>query len=139
MVTRRWIETETGGGGGTYLVDIEKKQMEKILEKVKNGGRKESGYVVMDVRNSDELATTGTLGENTFHLPLPLIVQKNVFSLDEDEFLEVCGFEKPTLEETLVFSCAAGIRSVYAAQIAGLAGYSQLINYTGGANEWFSR
>jgi rhodanese-related sulfurtransferase len=70
---------------------------------------------------------------------LPLIVQKNVFALDEDEFLEVCGFEKPTLEETLVFSCAAGIRSVYAAQIAGMAGYSELINYTGGANEWFSR
>ena len=93
----------------------------------------------MDVRNEDEVAYTGKLSPNTKTLPLPEIMQYNVFAMDEDEFEETCGFPKPTLEETLVFSCAAGIRSVHAAKFAANSGYSKLINYTGGANEWFTR
>ncbi len=112
--------------------------MEEILEDYEAGGRAESGYIVLDVRELNEVAYSGKLSPNTQTLPLGLISQKNVFSMDEEEFEEVCGFPKPTPDETLVFSCAAGIRSVHAAQFAAMNGYTQLINYKGGANEWFS-
>lgn len=111
--------------------------MEEIIEDYEEGGREESGYLVLDVRETNEVEFTGKLSPNTVTLPLSIIGQQNVFSLDDDEFEEVCGFSKPTPDETLVFSCAAGVRSVHAAQFAAMNGYTQLINYTGGANQWF--
>jgi rhodanese-related sulfurtransferase len=114
-------------------------EMDSILDDYEELGREGSGMLVMDVRNEDEVAYTGQLSPNTKTLPLPLIMQANVFALEEDEFEELCGFPKPSPEETLVFSCAAGIRSVHAAKMAAQAGYTRLINYTGGANEWFTR
>ena len=68
---------------------------------------------------------------------LDRIMEKNVFALDEEDFEDITGFEKPAPDTTLVFTCAAGIRSVYACQFASQAGYSKLVNYMGGANEWF--
>ena len=108
--------------------------MEQILEDYEAGN---SDYVVMDVRTSEEILNTGKLSPNTLTLPVQIIMQRNVFALDEDDFEEITGFAKPSPDATLVFSCAAGIRSVYACQFASQAGYSKLINYTGGANEWF--
>jgi len=111
--------------------------MEEILEDYQEGGRAESGYVVIDVRTDEEVLATGKLGTDVHTLPVQVIMQYQVFQMDPDEFQEVCGFEKPALDETLVFSCAAGVRSVYACQFAAQAGYSKLVNYVGGANEWF--
>ncbi len=113
--------------------------MDSILDEYEELGREESGMIVMDVRNEDEIAHTGQLSPNTKTLPLPAIMQYNLFAMPEDEFEEMCGFPKPTPDETLVFSCAAGIRSVHAAKFAAAAGYSKLVNYAGGANEWFTR
>jgi len=36
-----------------------------------------------------------------------------------------------------VFSCKAGIRSQQAAQFAAMSGYKDMVNYMGGADEWF--
>lgn len=99
----------------------------------------ESQYCIIDVRTEEEVYATGKLGENVYTLPVQAIQAQQLFSLDPDEFQRVCQFEKPTLDETIVFTCAAGMRSVMACQLAAAqGGYSQLINYTGGANEWFS-
>lgn len=124
--------------GAIQLRNIGMAEMEEILEDYEEGGREDSGYIVMDVRELNEIEYTGKLSSNTHSLPLQLLMRENVFALDEDEFEEVCGFQKPQPDETLVFSCAAGIRSVHAAKFAAMNGYSQLINYTGGANQWFS-
>lgn len=102
-----------------------------------HGGREESGYVVLDVRGDDEVVYTGKLSSNVHTLPLPIIVEKNAFEMDEDDFEELFGFKKPGLDETLVLTCAAGIRSQHAARIASMSGYTNLVNYLGGANEWF--
>jgi rhodanese-related sulfurtransferase len=114
-------------------------EMDSILDEYEELGRAESGMLVLDVRNQDEIEYTGKLSPNTITLPLPAIMTYNIFALDEDEFEDLCGFSKPTPDETLVFSCAAGIRSVHAAKIAAQAGYSKLVNYGGGSNEWFTR
>lgn len=117
---------------------VSKPQMEEILEGYHEGGRQDSGYVVMDVRTDAEVLATGKLGPDVYTLPVQLIMQSNVFHLEPDTFEDVCGFAKPEPDETLVFTCAAGVRSVYACQFAAQAGYSKLVNYAGGANEWFA-
>ena len=59
----------------TQITQIGKEQMEEILEDMENAGREETGYVVIDVRNPDEIAITGHLSPNVVNLPLPLIMQ----------------------------------------------------------------
>jgi rhodanese-related sulfurtransferase len=132
--------SSSGGGApkGPTLQNIGKEEMEEIVEDYEQGGREDSGYVVIDVREMHEIEFTGKVSPNTLSLPLQKLMQLNVFELDEDEFEEICGFDKPTPDETLVFSCAAGIRSVHAAQFAAQSGYTKLVNYKGGANQWFS-
>ena len=119
------------------LTNIDKAAMQEIVEDYEEGGREDSGYVIMDVREEHEVAATGKVSPNTITFPLQKLMQYNAFKLEPDEFEEVFGFEKPTPDETLVFSCAAGIRSVHAAQIAAMGGYTKLVNYMGGANDWF--
>ena len=128
----------TGGQQEVFLQNIGKQEMEEILDDYENGGRLESGYVVMDVREENEIAYTGKISPSTITFPLQKLMQYNAFEMEDDEFEEVFGFPKPLPDETLVFSCASGIRSVYAAQFAARSGYTQLINYTGGASEWFN-
>lgn len=97
-------------------------------------------YCVIDVRTRPEVQATGSLGPGVHVIPVQEIIERNVFgAMDAEEFEAEYGFAKPTPEQTIVFSCAAGIRSVYACQAAAMAGYTKLINYTGGANEWFSK
>lgn len=124
------------GDDDVQLRNIGKEEMSEILDDFENGGE-DSGYVILDVREPHELEATGKLSPNTQNLPLQILVGKNVFAMEPEDFEDECGFEKPTPDQTLVFSCAAGIRSVHAAQFAALNGYTQLINYMGGANEWF--
>ena len=80
----------------------------------------------------------GKLSENVNTLPVQIIMQANAFEMDPEDFEVNFGFEKPTPDETFVFTCAAGIRSVYACQFAAKAGYSKLVNHMGGSNEWFA-
>lgn len=111
--------------------------MNEILQDCEAGGREESIYVVIDVRTGGEIANTGKLSPSVFSVPLDVIMENNAFALDDDDFEDICGFAKPTLDETIVFTCAAGVRSVYACQFAGQAGFSNLVNYVGGSNDWF--
>ena len=85
-----------------------------------------------------EVAMSGKVSPNTHTLPLSIVQSQMVFEMDEDEFEIVCGFPKPTPDETLVFSCAAGIRSKTACAYAAQGGYMKLVNYMGGAYEWFA-
>lgn len=114
--------------------------MFQILEETKSDDDSSPShpYVVIDVRTEPEIYSTGKLAESVHTLPLQVIMQANVFAMDPDEFEEMCGFRKPDLDQTLVFSCAAGVRSTYACSYAAQAGYSKLVNYMGGANDWFS-
>jgi rhodanese-related sulfurtransferase len=86
----------------------------------------------------NEVAGTGKVSPNTHTLPLSMIGNQQAFEMDADEFEIVCGFPKPTPDETLVFTCAAGVRSHNACAYAAQAGYMQLVNYKGGAYDWFT-
>ena len=82
------------------LKHIGREEMQQILDHVEQG---DSDYVVIDVRNIEEIAYTGPLSPDVKTLPLPLIMQKNVFQLDDDEFEELCRFPKPEMDATLSF------------------------------------
>ena len=128
----------SGNGKPPDILHINREQMEEIVEDYESGGRDESQYCIIDVRTEEEVRSTGKISENVYTLPVQVIMQSKVFDLDPDEFEEFCKFPKPTLDETIIFTCAAGMRSVSACHFAAQSGYTKLINYTGGANEWFS-
>lgn len=111
--------------------------MAEIIDDVANSSREESGYVIIDVRGHDEVQSTGKLNDVAETLPLPYIAE-GALTMEEDDFEEAFGFSKPGLDETIVFTCKAGIRSQHAGQLAKMAGYSDILDYMGGANEWFS-
>ena len=139
--SQRWM----GGDSGDQMPPpppppinrVQKDVFSQIIDEYESDGREASGYVVIDVRGEEEVAFTGQFSPNTYTLPLPLIAQEGAFNLDEDDFEERYGWAKPGLDETLVFTCKAGVRSNYAAQYAAMAGYGKLFDYIGGANEWF--
>ena len=133
--TARFMSSSAGGPPPFRNIGLA--EMKEIVEDYEEGGREESQYCVIDVRMPDEIAATGPLGKNVYNIPVQTILQTNALAMDEDDFEEAFGFAKPQMDETLVFSCAAGIRSNYACQAAAAAGYTDLINYVGGANEWF--
>jgi rhodanese-related sulfurtransferase len=134
----RFLSSSSSDGARPDITHVGIAAMKEIIEDYEEGGRDESQYCVIDVRTEEEVYATGKLGEHVYTLPVQVIMQAKVFEMEPEEFQDFCGFEKPTADETLVFTCAAGIRSVYACQFAAQAGYSKLVNYAGGANEWFS-
>ena len=94
--------------------------------------------ITANILEENEIAMSGKISPNTLTLPLSIVGSKGVFELDEDDFERICGFPKPSPDETLVFSCAAGVRSKNACAYAAQAGYTKLVNYMGGAYEWFA-
>lgn len=125
--------TQSGASEAPPIRHIGKSEMKSLLDMPD-----EDSMVVIDVRTPDEVAYTGKLAPHVHTFPVQIILQTNAFGLSDEDFEEVAGFEKPSLDQTLVFTCAAGIRSVYACQAAASAGYGKLVNYAGGSNEWFS-
>ena len=136
--TTRLMSAIGSTGKPPEILHINREQMEEIVEDYESGGREESQYCIIDVRTEEEVRSTGKVSENVYTLPVQVIMQSKVFDMDPDEFEEYCKFPKPTFDETIVFTCAAGMRSVSACHFAAQSGYTKLINYTGGANEWFS-
>jgi rhodanese-related sulfurtransferase len=137
VTPKAFMSSSSGGAETSQIKHIGRSEMEEILEDFEAGGREDSQYVVVDVRTGGEIVNTGKLSPSVYSVPIEVIMEHDVFQLDEDDFEEICGFAKPMPDETLVFTCAAGIRSVYACQFAAKAGYSKLVNYVGGSNDWF--
>ncbi|CAI6361322.1 unnamed protein product [Macrosiphum euphorbiae] len=89
---------------------------------------------VIDVRESHELAATGSL-PNSINVPLGEL--ENDLNLPTDVFEEKYKVPKPDKEnDEIVFSCARGNRSRRAAEIAFKLDYKKLYNYMGGWTEW---
>lgn len=134
-ITQQYMSFNVQSEGGIPRIDMS--AMKEIIEDVANSSREESGYIIIDVRGHDEVQRSGKLNDVVETLPLPYIAE-GALAMNEDDFQEAFGFDKPSLDETIVFSCAAGIRSQHAAQFAKMAGYSDILDYMGGSNEWFS-
>ena len=122
------------------ITNINKEKMAEILSQVENGtGGDTTNYVIIDVRGNEEIMMgTGLMNEKVHILPLPQITMMNAFDMDDKSFELQFNFPKPNVDDdTLVFTCKMGGRSQQAAQIAAMSGYKNIINYTGGADDWF--
>lgn len=80
-------------------------------------------FCLIDVRNPEEIAGTGSLDSKAHNVPLSQIPQSFVSS--EETWVAKFGFPKPSKDETLVFSCKAGVRSAMASECANQLGYSE--------------
>mmetsp|Transcript_19865 Transcript_19865/g.24518 ORF Transcript_19865/g.24518 Transcript_19865/m.24518 type:complete len:195 (+) Transcript_19865:63-647(+) len=137
ITTTTELRFSSGGNAPPPQISrINKDQMSQVLKGVEDGNPE--NVIVIDVRNVDEIADTGKLSDVVETLPLPAIANYGAFNMEADDFEEQFGFEKPTPDCTIVFTCKSGIRSNQAAQFAAMAGYTNLVNYMGGANEWFA-
>ena len=93
---------------------------------------------IVDVREPSEVIHTGEIHETALNLPLNYIL-KGALGMEEEEFFEEFGFEKPNPEMDCVFVCKAGVRSRLAQQHARECyEFKSALNYLGGADEWFS-
>lgn len=125
------------GDDESQVPKIDKTELTKIIEDTARKGRDKTKYVIIDVRNPDEVSQTGKFNEVVQNLPLPSI-SEGAFTMSGDAFKNKFGFEKPDLDETIVLHCKGGIRSAKAVKIAQTAGYTKILDYSGGANDWFA-
>merc|ERR1712087_1077795 len=69
---------------------VNRAQMEEIVEQYEEG---DSEYIVIDVRTPGEVTNTGKLGPNVLTLPVQVIMEKDIFALEADDFEDIAGFE----------------------------------------------
>ncbi|XKL62280.1 hypothetical protein PGB90_002113 [Kerria lacca] len=88
---------------------------------------------LIDVREKSELLETGTLPDS---VNIPLAEVESALQLSNDEFENKYSKNKPINTATIVFSCRLGKRSEMAMQTAIKLGYTNVLNYSGGWNDW---
>ena len=76
------------------------------------------------------------------HIPgainLPFKSSPGALSLNQEEFQDTFGFDKPDKEKELVFYCLGGVRSTAAEELANTFGYEKRGNYKGSYEDWVS-
>eukprot|EP00804_Cyclotella_cryptica_P031018 CCRYP_013598-RA/>CCRYP_013598-RA protein AED:0.69 eAED:0.21 QI:0/0/0/1/1/1/2/0/289 len=107
-------------GDGESVPRINREAMAEIIEDVANSSREECGYVIIDVRGHDEVAYT-----------------EGALTMDEEDFSEQFGFEKPRLTKLLFSRVKLGLEvQVQLSWLKWLGIQTSWI--TQGSNEWFS-
>jgi len=104
--------------------------LDATFEHVRNPSKNST---VIDVREPKELAQTGVLPKS---LNIPLGEVERAFKFNPNEFKSKYGFDKPSKDSEIIFSCLKGIRSETAANIARQLGYTNVKNYRGGWAEY---
>lgn len=89
-------------------------------------------YILVDVRNKDELQNGMISTAN--NIPLPEI--ENALDLSRGEFEEKFKFPKFEKDDNLIFYCRTGGRSEKATNIAISKGFAKSKNYAGSIWEW---
>ena len=95
-----------------------------MIQLVEEAKDPENNIFIYDVRGDGEIRSTGKICDHAIQMSDP-----TAFSNP--------SFEKPPLDATVVFSCHAGNRSRYASSVASERGYENVVNYGGGAVQWF--
>ncbi|KAF2849456.1 Rhodanese-like protein [Plenodomus tracheiphilus IPT5] len=126
-VTRRWDSNSSEERVLVKLYEFE--DVVQILESPS------SSRLLVDVREPHEYkANTIPTAIN-----IPVASQPDALLLDEEDFAERFGFQKPPLGKEVVFFCKAGVRSSAAAAFAKQAGYTNVGEYRGSWLDWQKR
>lgn len=100
---------------------IKKVSFEEVLKMVEENKMEE--YLIIDVRNKDEVACT-TLIPYSVNIPLPLL---NPEKLEGER------------DKLLIFSCKSGVRAYNAALKMKEHGFPSIAYYPGSFSEWSSK
>lgn len=92
----------------------------------------EPDKVLLDVREPNEFDNVKIPG--SFNMPYKS--HPEALNLSSEEFKATFGFEKPSLSQELIFSCASGFRAKKAEEIAKKYGYENVAVYSGSINDW---
>eukprot|EP01111_Echinosteliopsis_oligospora_P011473 TRINITY_DN3797_c0_g1_i1.p1 TRINITY_DN3797_c0_g1~~TRINITY_DN3797_c0_g1_i1.p1 ORF type:complete len:158 (-),score=38.73 TRINITY_DN3797_c0_g1_i1:283-756(-) len=102
------------------------------LEKIISSSPHE--YVIVDVRNPQEVEQTGLIATaNT----IPLYELSEALNLDAVSFKDKYGFSKFKPDDKIIYYCKSGVRSAQACALTKANGFTNVINYKGSAKEWF--
>ncbi|CCD24893.1 thiosulfate sulfurtransferase RDL2 NDAI_0E00770 [Naumovozyma dairenensis CBS 421] len=90
---------------------------------------------LVDVREPEEL--------KEYAMPtainIPLKTAPGALSLSSDEFFDIFHFEKPPINNELIFFCQKGIRAQTAEELARSYGYENTGIYPGSIKEWLEK
>ncbi|XP_067121962.1 rhodanese domain-containing protein CG4456-like [Centruroides vittatus] len=96
-----------------------------------------SKIVLIDVRESDELAKDGRIPGS---INIPLGEVEKAFSMIPDKFQNKYGISFPSKSDSqLVFSCRSGRRATMAVQQIQKMGFSQVKCYLGSFQDWVEK
>ncbi|XP_055906694.1 rhodanese domain-containing protein CG4456 [Eupeodes corollae] len=101
-------------------------------EDVKDIPNHPEAYLI-DVRNADELESTGVIPAS-INIPLPEL--KAALNKSNDEFKAAYKRPKPKEDSYIIFTCLAGGRAQRAAEQAILHGFVNAKAYKGSWTEW---
>ncbi|GMM56945.1 hypothetical protein DAKH74_035610 [Maudiozyma humilis] len=88
--------------------------------------------LLIDVREPEEFAKSSI----PTAVNIPVNSTPGALSLSASEFQRIFSFEKPLLQQELVFFCTSGARASAAAELASSFGYVNTGVYHGSMNEW---
>ncbi|KAK6336827.1 hypothetical protein TWF718_009616 [Orbilia javanica] len=123
-------------GVRTYIKQADEVEALKVVtfEEVKKlSENPDPKRLIVDVREPHELQKSGIIPNS---VNVPFSTSPDAWFLPPDSFEDRFGFEKPSEDTELVFSCKAGIRGNAAARIARSAGYGSVASYEGSWLDW---
>jgi rhodanese-related sulfurtransferase len=91
------------------------------------------GFVIIDCRTVNEVTSWGII-EGAKVLPGHEMFE--AFHMTPEDFELEFGFPKPKPDETVIFYCQYGPRSLMAAQILSWLGYENVLHFRDGYHEW---
>lgn len=91
------------------------------------------GFVLIDCRTVNEITSWGII-EGAKVLPSHEMFE--AFHMTPDAFEASYGFPKPRPEDTVIFYCQYGPRSLMAAQILSWMGYENVLHFRDGFHDW---
>jgi rhodanese-related sulfurtransferase len=114
------------------LKTIAKPQLQELIDK------KDENYVLIDVRQKEELTGEMPLISSATNVPLQELQQ--AFGLNDESFKKKYGFEKPKKDDRVIVYCRSGRRSDAAQrELLSNFGYTDVTNYTGSALDWYNK
>lgn len=107
-------------------------QFEEIKQLVQHPDSKK---ILIDVREPEELKDYAL--PNSINIPLK--TAPGALGLKSEEFKEIFKFNKPSIDNELIFLCAKGARAQTAEELARSFGYENTGIYPGSIKEWLEK
>ncbi|VEN36216.1 unnamed protein product [Callosobruchus maculatus] len=100
----------------------------------KLGNKPSKDVYIIDVREPTELQETGVI-PSSINIPLGEL-ESALKDLNDGQFRDKFGRDKPGKQDLIIFSCLKGGRSTKAQEISQKLGYQKVSNFVGGWTEW---